>query len=153
MHPDWIELLQLLRSHDVKFLVVGSTALAVHARPRFTEDIDLWLEKTEENVRRLSSALNEFGLPIDEDKLKPFWQQERQMVTLGAKPHRMDLLNFLADDSFGDAWDRGVIADLSGVDVKVIGVEDFIRAKRAAGRPKDLADLELLKEVLGTLPE
>jgi len=152
MHPDWIELLQLLRSHEVKFLVVGSTALAVHARPRYTEDIDLWLEKTEENVHRLCEALNEFGLSIEEAKLRPFWQEERQMVTLGSKPQRIDLLNFMAEDSFEDAWGRGVFAAFSGVEVKVIGMEDFIRAKRAAGRPKDLADLELMREVLGDLP-
>ncbi len=153
MHPDWIELLQLLRSHDVRFLVVGSTALAVHARPRFTEDIDLWFDRTEENVKRLTAALNEFGLAIDTDKLRPFWQQDRQMVTLGVRPQKIDLLNFLGDDSFQDAWPRGVESELSGIQVRVIGFEDFVRSKHAAGRPKDLADLELLREVHGELPE
>ncbi|CAN5584896.1 hypothetical protein BH11ARM2_BH11ARM2_21540 [soil metagenome] len=64
MHPDLLELLELLRSHSVEFLVVGSTALAVHARPRYTEDLDLWLRRSEENTRRLIAALREFGFVV-----------------------------------------------------------------------------------------
>lgn len=152
MHPDFVELLALLQSHEVEFLVVGSTALAVHARPRYTEDLDLWLHRTEDNVRRLVHALQEFGFPVNEETLRPFWQQDRQMVTLGAKPQAVDLLNFLADDPFEEAWTRRIEANLAGVTVAVIGLEDFIRAKRVANRPKDQADLAILEEIIGPLP-
>lgn len=152
MHPDLLELLESLQSHSVDFLVVGSTALAVHARPRYTEDLDLWLRRTEENTHRLVAALQDFGFAVREDDFQRFWQQDRQMVTLGAKPQAVDLLNFMADDAFEDAWERRVEADLAGVRVAIIGLEDFVRAKRAAGRNKDLRDLDLLEEVHGKLP-
>jgi predicted nucleotidyltransferase len=153
MHPDLLELLRLLRSHEVRFLVVGSTALAIHARPRFTEDIDLWLERTEQNTTRLAAALREFGISVEDRILQPFWKEDRQMITLGAKPQAIDLLNFLGNDSFDSAWSRKIGTRLEGIEVDVIGLEDFIRAKQVAGRPKDLADLEILKEVHGLLPD
>ena len=149
MHPDLLELLESLRSHDVEFLVVGSTALAVHARPRYTEDLDLWLRRTEENTSRLVAALQEFGFSVREQDFQAFWKEDRQMVTLGAKPQAVDLLNFMAEDTFEDAWKRRVETDLSGVKVAIIGLDDFVRAKRVAGRTKDLLDIALIEEIYG----
>jgi len=151
MHPDLLELLESLRSHDVEFLVVGSTALAIHARPRYTEDLDLWIQRSEENTRRLVAALIEFGFQVRYEDFAAFWQKDRQMITLGAKPQAVDLLNFMAEDAFEDAWERRVDAEFHGVKISVIGLEDFVRAKRAAGRNKDLIDLALLEEVHGKL--
>lgn len=153
MHPDLLELLEFLRIHNVEFLIVGSTALAVYARPRYTEDLDIWMRRSQENTLRLLDALRDFGLDVSEEQLRPFWEEDRQMITLGAKPQAIDLLNFLAEDRFEDAWERRTQVSLGGVVVPVIGLEDFIRSKRIAGRPKDLADLALLEEVLGKLPE
>ena len=98
MHPDLLELLESLQSHSVDFLVVGSTALAVHARPRYTEDLDLWLRRTEENTHRLVAALQDFGFSVCEQDFQAFWIEDRQMVTLDAKPQAVDLLNFMAED-------------------------------------------------------
>jgi len=153
MHPDLLELLELLRTHHVEFLVVGSTALAVYARPRYTEDIDLWMQRSSENTARLAEALRDFGFQVSDEMLRPFWEDERQMITLGAKPQAIDILNFLGDDRFEDAWKRRSEASIGGIIVPVIGLEDFVRSKRIAGRAKDLADLALLEEVLGTLPD
>jgi hypothetical protein len=75
------------------------------------------------------------------------------MITLGAKPQAVDLLNFLGEDSFEQAWDGRSEASIAGVVVPVIGLRDFVRSKRTAGRPKDLADLALLQEVWGDLPD
>ncbi len=153
MHPDLFELLELLLAHNVEFLVVGSTALAIHARPRYTEDIDLWIQRSSENSFRLASALRDFGFQITDEALRPFWSEDRQMITLGAKPQAVDLLNFLGEDSFESAWENRIEAIIGGVNVPVIGLREFVRAKRTAGRPKDLADLALLEEVWGKLNE
>lgn len=153
MHPDLLELLQLLRAQNVEFLVVGSTALAVHARPRYTEVLDLWVRRSEENTHRLATALREFGFNVSHEMLLPFWQQDRQMITLGAKPQAIDLLNFLAEDSFEAAWESRTETTIAGVVVPVIGFRDFVRSKRTAGRPKELVDLALLEEIWGKLPD
>ena len=105
MHPDLLALLELLRAHDVEFLVAGSTTLAIHARPRYTEHMDLWIRRSAENTHRLADALREFEFEVSDETLRPFWEQDRQMVTLGAKPQAIDLLNFLGEDSFETAWE------------------------------------------------
>jgi len=153
MHPDLLELLASLRSHKVEFLVVGSTVLAVYARPRYTEDIDLWINRSEENVKRLGSARREFGFAISDDSIRPFWEKDRQMITLGSKPQAVDMLNFLGEDDFDVAWAGRSEATFGHVPVDIIGLREFIRSKRVADRPKDRADLALLEEVLGSLPD
>lgn len=111
----------------------------------------MWLRRNEENTRRLVDALIAFGFAVRIEQFRSFWELDRQMITLGAKPQAVDLLNFMAEDTFEDAWKRRVEAEISGVSVPVIGLADFIRAKQAAGRPKDLSDLALLEEVHGKL--
>jgi hypothetical protein len=153
MHPDLLELLASLRSHGVEFLVVGSTALAVHARPRYTEDLDLWINRSEENAKRLGAALRDFGFAISDESIRPFWEKDRQMITFGAKPQAVDMLNFLGEDDFALAWSGRTETTLGQVPVAVIGLREFVRSKRIANRPKDRADLALLEEVIGTLPD
>ncbi len=150
MNPHLKELIALLRSHEVDFLVVGSTCLAVYARPRFTEDIDLWLRRSSENVERLAAALAEFGISVEPSDLQPFVAHPRQMITLGAAPSAIDMLNFVDGLDFDQAWTNRVTHLLDGVAVEILSLEDFVRSKRTAGRAKDLADLALLEEVRGS---
>ncbi len=149
MNPHLSELIALLRSHDVEFLVVGSACLALYARPRYTEDIDLWVRNTAENVDRLASVLKEFGLPADREALSPFVREPRQLITLGAAPSAVDMLNFLDGLTFDEAWLSRVTGTLEGIGLQFLSFEHFVRSKRASGRPKDLADLALLAEVRG----
>lgn len=149
MTDDLKELLGSLRSHNVDFLVVGSIALSVHGRARYTEDLDLWLRRSVDNVRRLEAALKDFGLPLVDGALNAFVEKDRQMIVLGAAPQAVDLLNFLGGVSFEDAWERRITRSLWGIELDFIGREDFIESKKAAGRSKDLADLALLAEVEG----
>jgi len=147
MTDDLKELIGSLRSHKVDFLVVGPVALTVHARPRYTEDLDLWIRRTEENVDRLRAALEACGFPVVKGALSDFVDKDRQMIILGAAPQAVDLLNFLGGVEFDPAWEKRVPGLLWGQEVDFIGRDDFIASKEAAGRPKDLADLALLQEV------
>ena len=83
MKSDWKELIAALKSHGVEFLVVGAHALAFHARPRFTEDLDVFLRKTDENALRLFAALHEFGLPVTQDAIDRLFKTDREMIVLG----------------------------------------------------------------------
>ena len=147
MTDDLKELIASLQSHSVTFLVVGSVALSIHAKARYTEDLDLWLARTEENLDRLQGALTDYGLDVDENLLRAFLDKDRQMIILGAAPHAVDLMNFLEGVSFDDAWSNRVSGSLWGKTVDFIGKRHFIQSKRAAGRPKDLADLALIDEI------
>ena len=149
MNSDLKELLELLKSHDVRFLVIGSHLLALYARPRFTEDLVLWIERTSENALRLAAALREFGFPYpDKDALNLV--SGRNMLRLGEPPNRVDFLAFLgpvdAEMSFVEADSRATESELMEVRLRFLSKPDFIASKRAAGRRKDLLDLAILEE-------
>jgi hypothetical protein len=149
MQSDWKELIASLKSHGVEFLVVGAHALAVHARPRFTEDLDVFLRRTGDNRDRLADALSDFGLPVEAAALDCLFGEGRNMLVVGKKPFAVDFLNFIDGVTFDAAWNRKVEEQVLGEPAFVIGIEDYIATKRASGRPKDLADLALLSEALG----
>jgi hypothetical protein len=141
MNPDFLDLLRAFVAADVRFLVVGAYALALHGRPRATGDLDLWVEATPENASRVLHALHEFGAPISEiseaDLSRP-----GVVYQIGVPPGRIDILTDLSGLTFGEACSDRVRRPFGDVEVDFIGRASFIRNKRATGRPKDLADIE-----------
>ena len=141
---DQRDFLELLRRHDARVLVVGAHALAFHAKPRYTKDIDLFIDATAENARRIVAAIGEFGfgaLGITEADLA----SEHRVLQLGVPPNRIDLMTSIDGLSFEDAWQSRVEGTFGGVPVCFIGKDALMRNKAAAGRAQDLADLELLR--------
>lgn len=145
MKEDLKELIESLQSHHVEFLVVGAHALAFYGRPRFTEDLDLFIRRSEQNKLALMEALQNFGVPISIENASQLMEQDRQMIVLGRKPHAIDFLNFLDGVGFDEAWEAKVEGEVLGVKTWIISKRDFIRTKKATARPKDLLDLELLE--------
>jgi hypothetical protein len=142
---DWSEFIGLLCAHRVQFLVVGGHAMAIHGRPRFTEDLDVFIAATPANVRRLAAALEEFGFHDLAAASEEFLRHDR-MASLGSKPLRIDITNSIDGVSFATAWKSRVRARFGERTVGFIGYRQFLRNKKASGRPKDLLDLELLAE-------
>ena len=144
MNPDFVDLLRAFVASDVRFMIVGAYALALHGRPRATGDLDVWVEATPENAARVMEALASFGAPLAgisaSDLASP-----GTTLQLGVPPRRIDILTALTGIEFDDAWAHRRVGDFGGVDVPFIGREAFIRNKRAIGRPKDLADLEAIE--------
>ena len=138
---DFRDLLRAFVAHDVRFLVVGAYALAIHGRPRATGDLDLWIDATPANARRTHVALSVFGAPVRDldvvDLAAP-----GVVFQIGLPPLRIDVLTAVSGVRFVDAWRRRVRAVFEGVPVWVIGAKDFVTNKRATGRLKDLADIE-----------
>jgi len=112
--------------------------------------MDLWVKASRENVERLQRALEEFGIPIVEGSLEPFFTKQDQMVALGAKPFAVDFFNSIKGLDFESAWRNRTEGELFGSKVCYLSLADFVKSKRAAGRNKDLVDLALLEEVLGS---
>lgn len=145
MISDFHDVLTALVSHDVQFMVVGAHALAAHGVPRVTGDLDIWVETTETNARRIWNALADFGAPLpalgihQSDFLKP-----DQVVQLGLPPYRIDIMTSISGVDFGAARDGALSGMLFDVPVRFIGRQAFLQNKRASGRPKDLEDIRLL---------
>jgi hypothetical protein len=141
MNPDFVDLLRELLAADVRFMVVGAYALALHGRPRATGDLDVWVEATPENASRVMRALAAFGAPMT-DICEADFARPGVVYQIGVPPGRIDLLTELTGLTFTDAWPGCVRHAFGDVDVDFIGREAFVRNKRATGRPKDLADID-----------
>ena len=141
MNQDFVDLLRAFVAGEVRFLIVGAYALALHGRPRATGDLDVWIDPTPDNAGRVMRALAEFGAPLEEISSADL---ARPGVTyqIGVPPGRIDILTDLTGLRFDDAWAGRVLWPFGDVDVNFIGRAEFIRNKRATGRPKDLGDIE-----------
>jgi uncharacterized nucleotidyltransferase DUF6036 len=147
LDPNYSDLLSAFHAHEVRFLVVGAYALGVHGRPRATMDFDVWVDASGENAPRVLAALRDFGAPLhgisEQDLASPGIG-----LQIGVAPVRVDILTQISGITFAEAWDRRVPVRLGPVDCFVISAADMITNKRAAGRPKDLADAEALQQIL-----
>ncbi len=115
INEDLANLVSTLNSHQIEFIVAGAHALAFYGQPRFTEDIDFFINRTKENVEKLAEALKESGIILDENGQSDFINDPRGMIVIGNEPNRADLLNFLSGLNFEEAWSHkveGKLADL-----------------------------------------
>ena len=143
MNQDFVDLLRTFVEADVRFLIVGAYALALHGKPRATGDLDLWVEPTRDNAARVYQALHKFGAPLEE-------LRESDLITpgivfqIGVPPRRIDILTALTGISFPEAWEDRLAHRIGPFEVSFLGRSSYIRNKKALGRAKDLADLESL---------
>jgi hypothetical protein len=141
--PDFDEFIACLTAHGVEFLVVGAYALAFHGAPRFTGDLDVLIRPTRDNAARLIAALEAFGFSTT---LTPEAVAEtRRMLQMGVPPVQIHVMSAISGVQWDDAWSDRVDGPLGRHTVSFLGRETFLRNKRAAGRPKDLADIDALR--------
>ena len=130
----------LLEAHQVEYLIVGGYAVAYHGYPRFTGDIDFFIAVAPENAKRLQAVLEEFGfgnVGLSEADFLDYGA----VIQLGYAPNRIDILTQVDGVTFAEAWPLRQVALVDGLPLKFIDRESLIASKRAAGRPKDQADL------------
>jgi len=145
IHPDFEELLRLLEEHRVDYMIVGGYAVAYHGHPRFTKDIDLFFDPTDENVGRLRETLIAFGFQEQDLPLEAF-TTKGNVLTFGVVPTRVDLINDIDGVTYEEARPNVVRGTYGGVEATFIGCADLIRNKQATPRAKDKADVEELTQ-------
>lgn len=143
MNPDFVDLLRAFAAAEVRFLVVGAYALALHGRPRATGDLDIWVDASPQNAPRVMRALAAFGAPLL-DVSEADFAREGIVYQIGLPPGRIDILTQLTGLAFDDAWPDRVRGPFGELEVDFIGREAFIRNKKATGRIRDLGDIENL---------
>jgi hypothetical protein len=140
---DYAEFLAALVKHEVRFVIVGAHAVAFHVKPRYTKDIDIFVDPAEENVLRVLKAVEDFGfgsLGFTREDLR-----EGRWIQLGVAPHRIDVSASISAVTFEEAWATRATGHYEEVPVDYLGREALKRNKAAAGRPQDLADLAALR--------
>ena len=141
MTKDFEELFECLTRRSVKALVIGGYAVAFHGQPRFTKDIDVFVEASAENAARLLDALADFGFGNAGLTLSDF-ERPGRIVQLGVAPNRVDLLTVIDGVTFDEAWQQRVPGHFGSQPVHYISLAHLIQNKRASARPQDLLDVE-----------
>jgi len=141
--PDSKEFIELLNSNNVRYVIVGGYAVAYHGYPRFTGDIDLFVEMSEDNAGKIETALNAFGFSGLGLRASDFLQSDT-IVQLGYPPNRIDILTSISGVAFADAWEGHETVEVEGITLRFIGKQALLANKSATGRPKDIADLDAL---------
>ena len=143
--PDFDEFCGLLSARGVEFVIVGAHALAFHGAPRFTGDLDILIRPTPENGARLLTAIHEFGFPAEGLSATQLIDP-RRVIEMGVVPVQIHVMAAIDGVTWDEVWAGREQGRLGSQTVPFIGREQYIRNKRAAARPKDLADLDALGE-------
>lgn len=144
LNQDFKEFIQSLNDNGVRYLVVGGYAVALHGYPRYTKDLDVWIEMTADNASKVVKALDQFGFGSLDLKEADFVVPD-QIIQLGYPPRRIDILTTLPGVEFSECYPSHTTVNVEGVSVNFIDLENLRKNKKAAGRHQDLADLENLE--------
>ncbi|MEL7122928.1 MAG: nucleotidyltransferase [Bacteroidota bacterium] len=145
LSQDFKEFVELLNHHEVKYMITGGYAVAIYGHPRYTGDIDVWIEASKVNADKLVSVFNDFGLSSFGLKSEHFTKPD-QVIQIGYPPYRIDILTSIDGVIFHEAYQNKKKVEIDGIDVRFIGLEDLIKNKKATGRGIDLDDIENLKD-------
>ena len=125
--------------------MVGGYAVVAHGYHRTTGDLDVWVNPTEENYLRMSKAFSVFGLPIDSVEKRAFLDPEdNDVFRFGRTPMAIDILTKVKGLEFDSCFESADKLKIGGIVFSLLSLKDLKTAKRAAGRNKDLDDLENL---------
>jgi hypothetical protein len=146
VEKDYEDLLRLFNKHKVKYCIVGAFAVAFHGRPRYTKDIDILVEPTTENGKKIIEAINEFGFGslklTQDDFVKP-----GQIIQLGFEPVRIDIVTSISGCPFEKVWKNKRMGTYGKERVFFLGLDELITNKKKAGREIDAVDLQILRDV------
>ncbi len=140
--PEFEDMLAMLEKHGVRYLVIGGMAFVFHVKPRYTKDLDVWVDNEPENMQRANHALAEFGSPYLLDV-----EDADQVLQVGVAPNRVDLLTHVEGSTFDDAWTTRIRSQYGRTNVNWIGLESLIDIKSRIDSSRHQADVRDLRKV------
>ena len=143
LHPDFKEFLRLLNLYNVRYLLVGGYAVGYHGYPRSTGDMDIWIEVSELNSKKTASAFRDFGMP-DEAISEDLFLKTNKIIRMGVPPVRLEVITSASGVDFNECFSNREVVEIDGIPINLISLEDLKKNKSAAGRHKDLDDIEHL---------
>ena len=143
LNEDFKEFIKLLNYHKVEYLVVGGYALAFHGSPRYTGDIDFWVNPTIENSKKMIKVLNDFGFSSLQLTENDFLEKDK-VFQFGFPPYRIDMLTSVTNLDFETCYPKRKEIMQDNIKLMFIDIESFKINKKALGRTKDIADIDSL---------
>ena len=147
LEKDFSDFVELLNRHSVEYMVVGGYALAFHGEPRFTGDMDIWIDVSPRNAEKMVKVMHDFGA-ASLGFTKEDFMNEGIIKQIGQPPLRIDILSAIDGVNYKDAKKDKNFFNSGELEIPFIGVQDFIKNKEASGRRKDLQDIKRLKPKL-----
>ena len=146
-NQDFREFIQALNNNHVKYILVGGYSVILHGHSRTTGDLDLWVEKSKNNYQLLVQAFADFGMSVFDMTESNFLNNLNfDVFTYGRPPVSIDIITSLKGCNFDDTYANALIIQIEDIDIRLIHLNDLIRAKKAANRPKDNDDIEHLSK-------
>ncbi|WP_263357996.1 nucleotidyltransferase [Acidicapsa ligni] len=143
---DLKQLLLAFNANEVEYLVVGGYAVGIHAEPRATKDLDLFIRSADKNSKAVYCALVAYGAPLVGLTPADFRDDPDSVFQIGQPPARVDILQHISGVEFEEAWKQRTEAIVDGVPAHIISIEHLIQNKLESGRMQDLADVEAIRE-------
>lgn len=144
LSEDFEDFIKMLNKHQVDYLIVGGYAMAFHGKPRYTGDLDIWIDISEINADKLLAVMNDFGFASLEFKKDDFLN-ENLINQIGYPPLRIDIITSIDGVLFKDAFSKKLTIDLDGYQANYIGLDELIQNKKTSARKIDLSDVEDLE--------
>jgi predicted nucleotidyltransferase len=135
------KLLRLLKENKVRFVIIGATAFPVYGYSRSTLDVDIFIEASQPNAKKVRRAMSDFGYDMSDITVEDLLTKK---VLVREYKVQTDVHPFVKGATFDEVWARKVKAKLGDTFVWFASLDDLIKMKRAAGRAKDLEDLKYL---------
>jgi predicted nucleotidyltransferase len=145
LQADFLDFIKLCNEHEVKYLIIGGFAVSIHGFPRYTKDMDICIEMSNENAEKIIMVIEKFGFKSLKLEREDFLKKEF-ITQLGHEPVRIDIINHLECVTFNEAWNNKKVVKVENVPVNFIGFDELIKVKTNAGRPQDLVDVMKLKK-------
>lgn len=142
---DFHEFLKQFNAHGVAYMVVGGFAVALYGYPRYTGDIDIWIDTAEGNAVKALKVLYALGYSNKEVNLQDLTTPDI-IVQLGYPPNRIDLTTRMAGIEFASCWENRVTIPFGDTKATFISLGDLKKNKKATARQQDLLDLQNLPE-------
>ena len=144
-NPDFRDFISCLNKHEVEYMLVGGYAVILRGYSRSTGDMDIWVNRTEENFLQIKKAVMEFGIPLTAIPKEDFLSKSFDVFSFGKPPYAIEILTALKGlSSFEEAYNLSTLEEVDNLEIRVIHLKHLIQAKKAAGRYRDLNDLENL---------
>lgn len=141
---DFKEFIELLVKNKAEYLIVGGYAVGIHGHPRYTGDLDIWLNPTLKNAELILKSVNEFGFSSFKLSLQDF-TKPGNVIQLGHPPLRIDLLTEIDGVTFKECFGNRKEVTIDGLQVNFIGYNDLLKNKKKSGRPRDIDDIDNLQ--------
>lgn len=148
---DMLEFVGYLNAQQVRYLVVGGYALGFHGHPRYTKDLDIWIERTPENAEQLMLALETFGIALSADEQAAF--VKGGPIRIGRPPNLIDIIGPPSGVDFAACYNARQTTTFAGLTIDFISRPHFVQNKLASGRLQDLADVENIGEPIKHTPD